>query len=141
DHEWRITSFNRAAERITGWQEQDVLGKHCKEVFSAKHCVDGCPLAETLKRSKPMLDFEIEYQDRQGNRLPVYVNTAILYNRQSEAIGGVVSFRDCSIQRHVNNGMVKTNFHGIVGKNKRMLEVYQLIQEIADSKSTVLILG
>jgi len=137
DNEWRITSFNKAAERITGWQEHEVLGKHCKQVFSSNHCIEGCPLAETLRRSKPLMDFEVEYKTRLGEKLPVYVNTAILYNSRSEAMGGVISFRDCSIPKRVNDEMVSTRFQGIVGKNKRMLEVYQLIQEVADGKATV----
>jgi PAS domain S-box-containing protein len=142
DHEWRITSFNRAAERITGWKEHEVLGKYCKHLFGSQRCIENCPLAETLKQSKPILDYETEYQDRYGKKLPVFVNTAILYDSVGEAIGGVVSFRDCTVQKQIGPDTdTRTGFHGIVGKNKRMLEIYQLIQEIADSKSTVLILG
>lgn len=142
DNEWRLTSFNKAAERITGWKEEEVLGKYCKQVFASKACIDNCPLAETLKSSVPIMDFEMELSDRHRKALPVKVNTAILYSANKHAIGGVVSFRDCSIQKRVNDELtVQTSFQGIVGKNKRMLEIYYLIQEIADSEASVLLLG
>ncbi|RMF59117.1 MAG: PAS domain-containing protein, partial [Calditrichaeota bacterium] len=53
DNEWRITSFNRAAEQMTGWREEEVLDKHCKDVLGSRQCVESCPLAETLRRSRP----------------------------------------------------------------------------------------
>ncbi len=33
DHEWRIMSFNRAAEKITGIDRHEAIGRHCWEVF------------------------------------------------------------------------------------------------------------
>jgi PAS domain S-box-containing protein len=51
DNEWQITSFNRAAERITGWSEAEVLGKYCNRVFQCDGCAEKCPIAETLRRS------------------------------------------------------------------------------------------
>ena len=38
DEQWRITSFNRAAERITGVKRADALGRPCCEVFRASIC-------------------------------------------------------------------------------------------------------
>ena len=44
DHDWRITSFNRAAEAITGIQRDEALGKHCWEVFRSNMCETSCAL-------------------------------------------------------------------------------------------------
>jgi len=33
DKEWRITSFNRAAEKITGVSREDAIGQRCKDVL------------------------------------------------------------------------------------------------------------
>ena len=55
DHEWRITSFNRAAETITGVPRQKALGKHCWEVFRSNMCETDCALRRTMKKGKPFV--------------------------------------------------------------------------------------
>ena len=35
---WKITSFNRAAQKITGWSPDQVMGKSCSEVFESNIC-------------------------------------------------------------------------------------------------------
>ncbi|NIQ93402.1 MAG: PAS domain S-box protein, partial [Desulfuromonadales bacterium] len=44
DAEMRITSFNRAAEEITGFRQEEALGKHCYEIFRTGVCFSLCPL-------------------------------------------------------------------------------------------------
>ncbi|RMF70522.1 MAG: AAA family ATPase [Calditrichaeota bacterium] len=63
-----------------------------------------------------------------------------MYDSSGEAIGGVVSFRSCK-QNMFADGEPACSFHGIVGKSRRMLDIFQIIREVADSKATVLILG
>ena len=42
DSNWRITSFNRAAETITGIRRREAVGKPCSEVFRASMCEASC---------------------------------------------------------------------------------------------------
>ena len=49
DHEWRIMSFNRAAETITGIPREEAIGRHCWEVFRSNMCEDDCALKRTMK--------------------------------------------------------------------------------------------
>ena len=54
--EWTIVSFNRAAERITGIQRQEALGRQCWEVFRASICESACALRETMESGDPVID-------------------------------------------------------------------------------------
>ena len=36
--EWRITSWNKAAERITGFSAEEAVGSYCHDVFKANVC-------------------------------------------------------------------------------------------------------
>ena len=56
DLEWRITSFNRAVETITGVKRKDAVGRHCWEVFRASICEKGCSLRHTLKTGHPLVN-------------------------------------------------------------------------------------
>jgi len=53
DHKWRITSFNRAAEMITGIECDEALGKYCWEVFRSNMCETDCALRRTMRQGKP----------------------------------------------------------------------------------------
>lgn len=55
DLEWRITSFNRAAEEITGVSRSEAIGRLCSEVFRSSLCGDNCPLQDTLASGKPRI--------------------------------------------------------------------------------------
>ena len=48
DREWRILSFNRAAEKITGIDREEAYGRRCSEVFRSSMCEHRCGLRETL---------------------------------------------------------------------------------------------
>jgi transcriptional regulator with PAS, ATPase and Fis domain len=49
DAQRRITSFNRAAERITGLSKSEAIGKQCSDVFQSNICETGCALRQTLE--------------------------------------------------------------------------------------------
>jgi len=59
DHEWRITSFNHAAEEITAIPRDEAIGKHCWEVFRSNICEKDCALRRTMKDGKSFVDTSI----------------------------------------------------------------------------------
>src|SRR4030042_4500210 len=64
DERRRITSFNRAAEWLTGYTEKEVIGKYCHQVFKNDLCQGECKFHETVKAERTSLSFEVEYTDR-----------------------------------------------------------------------------
>jgi PAS domain S-box-containing protein len=48
DSERIITSFNTAAEKITGIPASKAVGKHCQDIFHSDIC-ENCLLQDTLK--------------------------------------------------------------------------------------------
>ena len=70
------------------------------------------------------------------------MNSAVLYNQDDEPDGGVISFRDMSEFEQIKSRLTKTtNFHCIVAHAKSMHEIFDLIEEIADSDASVLVQG
>jgi PAS domain S-box-containing protein len=41
DQDWRMTSFNRAAEEITGITRKEAIGRLCCDVFRSSMCESG----------------------------------------------------------------------------------------------------
>ena len=46
DSEWNITSFNRAAQKITGFSKEEALKSKCHEVFKTNRCESNCFLKQ-----------------------------------------------------------------------------------------------
>jgi len=97
DMDWRITSFNRAAEEITGIQRKKAIGQHCRDVLRADVCEAGCTLAATMESSKPIMNKVVHIIDAQGKKRAVAISTALLKDGSGKVIGGVETFRDMSM--------------------------------------------
>ncbi len=71
DKDWRVTSFNRAAEEITGVSRLDAIGRRCSEVFRSSMCGADCALQRTLKTGKPVIGRSGYIVDTDGDRIPI----------------------------------------------------------------------
>ena len=68
DKEFRIKFFNEAAERITGFNRDEVLGELCKNVFKSKFCDNRCPIVRVLESGKTIYDFDTKIQCKNHNK-------------------------------------------------------------------------
>lgn len=138
----RITTFNRAAEEITGFQEKETIGQYCFDVFRADICEKRCALDKTLSSGKPRVNLPARIITKGGDRKPISISTAILRDEKGEIVGGVETFRDLSEIEELRRqaGRVFT-YEDIVGKHPRMKEILSFLPDIAESESSVLIEG
>ncbi len=142
DQDWRITSFNRAAEKITGVSSQDALGQKCCDVFRASICESECALRESIKTGKPIVNKAIYILDTEGRRIPISISAATLRDADGKAIGGVETFRDLSMVEELRRELERNyTFEDIVGRSPAMRELFDHLPQIAQSNSTVLIEG
>ena len=74
DPAWRVTSFNRAAERITGIPRSEALGRPCCEVFRADICETACALKRTLSSEEPVTQAMAHIFTDAGRRVPIRIS-------------------------------------------------------------------
>jgi PAS domain S-box-containing protein len=142
DRDWRITSFNRAAEKITGVSRDQAVGQLCKDVLKADICEKNCCLRATMKTGAPIVNKKVCIIDAQGRRLPISISTALLRDRKGALLGAVETFRDISVEEDLRKTInAKYSFADIISKNHRMLRLFDILPDIAESASTVLIEG
>lgn len=96
DAQGHVLSFNRAAETITGFSEGEVLGRPCRHIFQTPLCHTLCPLKRSVQMKETTSNFEIVMTHRNGQRIPISVNTAVLRDAEGNVLGGVETFRDIS---------------------------------------------
>ncbi len=142
DLEWRITSFNRAAEEITGVPASAAIGRSCCEVFRANVCETTCVLKFTLETRKPVVNRPIAIMRADGREVPISVSTALLKDESGKIIGGVETFRDLSLVETLRREIDRRyRFGDIVSKAPSMQKLFSILPDVAQSESTVLIQG
>jgi len=137
-----ITSFNRAAETITGFPRETAIGKKCFEVFQADICQEACALARTLKTRKNVVDLSVNILNAQGKVIPINVTTAVLKDSQGRMVGGVETFRDLSTIEALRKEITKKyTLNDIISKSDALQKIFENLPDIAQSDSAVLIQG
>jgi len=142
DLEWRVTSFNRAAEEITGVTRKEAIGRRCSEVFRSNMCEAACALQQTLKTGKPIIGKSGYIITAEGSRIPISISTAVLRDGNGRVIGGAETFRDLSEIEALRQELEgRFQVGDLTSRSPLMQRVFEVLPAIATSPSTVLVLG
>lgn len=142
DRNWQITSFNMAAEVITGWEREDAIGSFCSDVFHSSICGKNCAIAESLYTGRPVANRSIMIEDKEGKSKPISISAAPLVDVVGNVVGGVETFRDLTVMESLRKQLMQRyTFKEIISKSNIMQRFFQILPDIATSDSTVLILG
>jgi PAS domain S-box-containing protein len=142
DAEWRITSFNRAAEQITGISRIDAVGRRCSDVFRASMCETECALRHTLETGTSLVNRAAFIVNADGKRVPISLSTALLRDEHGGVIGGAETFRDLSLIEELRKEIQGRHQVGdIVSRSASMRHVLEVLPRIAESESTILLQG
>ena len=142
DKNCKITSFNRAAEEITGFSASEAINKHCFDVFRTDICNKQCALKDTLKTEEPIENIRVTIISRYGCEIPISVTTTLLKDKSNKVIGAVELFKDISELEHLRESIdKKRTIEEIVSVNSQMQQIIGLLPNIAESDCNVLIQG
>ena len=138
----KVTSFNRAAEQITGIRKDQAIGRYCWEVFKASICEQRCSLMQTIESEQPIINQSIFIINSKADRIPISISTAILKDTTGKVIGGVETFRDLSVVEELRKALDdRRSFLDIISKNRDMQQLFGMLELISESDSTVLLEG
>jgi PAS domain S-box-containing protein len=142
DRERRIVFFNRAAEEITGYLRKDVLGKDCHEAFGGPFCGSRCSFKEGPPDSLDHLHYPLNILTRKGEPRRIEMTVNGRKDNDGRFIGILASFRDITdlIELKIQLGDLK-GFAGIIGRDPKMLQVYEQIRDMSTNDYPVHIAG
>lgn len=102
DRHRTIIYWNKAAEGITGFSAEEVMGHGCHDnilIHVDDHgrslCQAGCPMAQTIKDLKPHQG-HVFVHHKLGHRIPVHIRTMPLVDEEGEVLGGAEFFIEVS---------------------------------------------
>jgi PAS domain S-box-containing protein len=138
----RITSFNMAAERITQVSCSEAIGKRCCEVMRAETCESQCCLKSVMENHIPCENVPVYIVRADNRRVPISVNANTIHRPDGELVGGVETFRDLTEIHALRRAYhLQYSFEDIISKNHKMLQLFGILPQVAESGSTVLIQG
>ncbi|MCF8028504.1 MAG: sigma 54-interacting transcriptional regulator [Desulfobacteraceae bacterium] len=152
DSQGRITSWNRAMERISGYRAEEAIGRPCSILKFTRCFGRECPADITecqIYKKGVVAPSECQLQHKNGHQISVIKNARVLKDDNGTVIGVVETLTDLTeltaAKRKAEEAeqklLEKHQFRNIIGKSHAMREVFQAIRVAAKSEASVLLQG
>jgi len=137
-----VTFFNTAAEKITGFGRQEVLGRPCAAIFRGDSAADLDLLKETIASDSPRSGIESRILTREGIPVPIRATYLPLRNENGIAVGGLATFSDLTLVHQLKQAIEdRYTYYDMVGRSPAMQRIFENVQVVAKTDTTVLIEG
>ncbi len=104
DQNQNITSWNKQAEKITGFSAEEMMGKSCR-LFAHHPCAEKCGLLD-MSIQKPLVGRECTIVNKSGKFLFISKNVDILRSADGSVIGGIESFTDITQRKEEEEELI-----------------------------------
>ncbi|MGD8453377.1 MAG: sigma 54-interacting transcriptional regulator [Phycisphaerae bacterium] len=142
DDHGNVIGINSAACRLLEISKAEALSHGCPCLLGEEICAPGSRLRESIAKRQPTHFDEVTVETHAGQRRVFAMRSVVFREGEREARGGVVIFRDVtelvSLRRDLGE---RYRLHNIMGKSKAIQDVFELVEEVADSNATVLVEG
>jgi sigma-54 dependent transcriptional regulator, acetoin dehydrogenase operon transcriptional activator AcoR len=142
DENRKIFVFNKAAEIITGYLAEDVIGRDCHIIFPGRFCGGDCSFCKGEDHKSDRLKYPHSFIRTDSTIRDLEMSVVSLRTPEEKILGALVIFRDMTelnkLRRTVYNG---TGFHGIIGQHESMQKVFTSIEELSKVNVPILIQG
>jgi PAS domain S-box-containing protein len=135
----RVSNLNEAAQQILGQTRQQAVGESCLEVMGLEPEAE---LASIFRERRQVDGHGARITDGRGQGRQLVISTRVLKDGLGVEQGLVAILRDVTELETLRGQLQdRRSFEGIVGRSHSMQTIYRLIEDLADSDATVLILG
>lgn len=142
DSEMRIRQVNDAARNIFELTSSKITDERFDDVMPKQLDAARDALNRTLETRKVVQDIRLEVALDGGREKVLVVNATPLVDESGAQGGAVLVARDITrltlLERQIEKS---TQYRDIVGKSTKMRDIFQLIEDLSETDSTVLICG
>ncbi len=140
----RIFFFNKAAEEITGYRREELIGKDCHEVFPGRFCGGMCDFCESItqKNIDQVEESEVSFTRPDGKLRILKMSIMPVSDSDNEGVGALISFKDETELKQLKSRIKHHHsIGGLIGRDPKMLELFDQIREVSNVLVPVLIEG
>lgn len=137
-----VIEANKSMENICGTEVKEIVGKEFPQCQS--HCSQACHevLRQTLEKKTAVKEYRIECDNQHRLQQVVSLSSSPLLDPQGKFMGAVLVIRDITLLRDLERELRERNqFQNIIGRNKEMQDIYNLLEDLANLDTTVLVTG
>jgi sigma-54 dependent transcriptional regulator, acetoin dehydrogenase operon transcriptional activator AcoR len=137
-----ILFFNRAAETITGFKKEEVVGRDCHEVFEGPFCGNRCSFCGETPNSLTHSSYPMNILTKGGETRRIEMSVTGMTDEKGCFVGVLAAFRDLTDLIGLKTRLGElTSFAGIIGRDQKMLKVFEQIRDLATNDFPVHISG
>ena len=134
DSEFRIAGVNRSAEKLFGRSSEEMLGKHCQEVFQSIVCRPGCLGSSGLETEPPAVHYTLRPDAENGLKRLVVTRTSQIFDNAGQLAGVAATIR--AITERVS----PLQHDAMIAESPVMLEILKLVRRVAASEAATVLL-
>jgi len=142
DKNMLVIEANKATKEICGIAPKEIFGKAFSD--GLYECDKSCygVLREVLKNEKTIKEYRAECRHQHRPKQVVELTSSPLLDWVGKFIGAVLVIRDITRLNNLERELRERHqFHNIIGKSRKMQDIYRLLTDLADMETTVLITG
>jgi PAS domain S-box-containing protein len=133
DPEFRITGVNRSAEKLFGMSSEEMLGKHCQEIFKCSLCEPGCGMLAGLNQSTAAPHSTVRLHTGNGMERLVVMRTSQMFDEAGNLTGVVATIKDITEEAAPQK-------REVIAESPGMREVMNFVRRVAASEATTILL-
>src|SRR3954447_15219565 len=133
DPEFRITGVNRSAEKLFGVSSEEMLGKHCQDIFKCSLCEPGCGVLVGLNQSPAAPNCTVRLHTENGMERLVVMRTNQMFDDEGNLSGVVATIKDITEEAAPQK-------REVIGDSGPMREVMNFVRRVAASGATTILL-
>jgi len=133
DPEFRITGVNRSAEKLFGMASEEMLGKHCQDIFNCSLCEPGCGVLVGLNQNSGAPNSTVRLHTPNGMERVVVMRTNQMFNDAGQLTGVVATIKDITEEAAPQK-------REVIAESGPMREVLNFVRRVAASEATTILL-
>lgn len=145
----KIRYVNRAMRQLLGYSQLEpieTLNFSCNTLVQCSICsTHDCILEKAIRNREKVTNYETVIQNKDGRRIPVSLNTDLLWDAENNLIGVVETYRDLSqikeLQDKLQRQALNESEEEFIAKSAALKDIRDILPQVANSKATVLIEG
>ncbi|HXK07319.1 MAG TPA: sigma 54-interacting transcriptional regulator [Verrucomicrobiae bacterium] len=133
DPEFRITGVNRAAEKLFGMSSEELLGRHCQDIFRCSVCEPNCGMLVGLGDPPVTPNSTVRLHSDNGLERLVVMKTTQMTDGAGQVTGVVATIKDITEEAAPQK-------REVIAESASMRDVMNFVRRVSASEATTILL-